>query len=206
METNVYGDVLLLHKYMETLLGSKTKIRILRTLNRHKGKEFTIRELSNYISTSHTGVRKALQQLYDMNAVTLNAQGRNHIVSLNRDGHLTPLLTYIFEYEENTIHELQQDIAQHLCNLDEIEEAKIFGSVATGEETPRSDIDLYIITLDKEKTEKSITDLQISCSRKYGNLVMPYILTPEEENNINNKSLIKNIQEKNISLCKKVKN
>ena len=206
METNVYGDVLLLHKYMETLLGSKTKIRILRTLNRHKGKEFTIRELSNYISTSHTGVRKALQQLYDMNAVTLNAQVRNHIVSLNRDGHLTPLLTYMFEYEENTVHELQQDIAQHLCNLDEIEEAKIFGSVATGKETPHSDIDLYIITLDKEKTEKSITDLQISCSRKYGNLVMPYILTPEEENNIDNQSLIKNIREKNIPLCKKVKN
>jgi hypothetical protein len=39
METIVYGDCMLLHKYMETLLVSKTKIKILRTLTKHREKE-----------------------------------------------------------------------------------------------------------------------------------------------------------------------
>jgi len=195
---------MLLHKYIETLLGSKTKIKILRTLHKHKEKEFTIRELSNYIQTSHTGVRKALQDLYDMNAVTLKIQGRNHIIHLNTDSHITPLLTHLFKYEENTIKELQKDIKKHLCTTQAIETVKIFGSTATATEKPQSDIDLLIITNDKDKIIEPITDLQIHCSRKYGNPITPYILTPEEEQNINNQQLIKNIHETNISICSKV--
>lgn len=200
METKVYGDILLFHNYLETLLGSKTKIRILRTLNQHKNKEFTIRELSKHIATSHTGVRKALQGLYDMNVITIKAQGKNHILTLNNNSHLVPLLTQLFEYEENTIHELQKDISTHLTNIQGIEEVRIFGSIATGEETPRSDIDLYIITQDKERTMEHIPDLQILCSRKYGNLVTPYLLTPEEKENINNQQLVTNIRTKNIPI------
>lgn len=203
METKVYGDGVLLHKYMETLLGTKTKIKILRTLHRHRGKEFTIRELSDYTHLSHTGVRKALQDLYDMNAVTLTAQGRNHVIYLNQESHLTPLLSYLFDYEENTIQELREDIKQHLCPLPAIESAKIFGSIATGREEPRSDIDLLVITSEKEKTEETLTELQIHCSNKYGNLINPYMLTPEEEENINNQQLVKEIRENNIPICSK---
>lgn len=192
---------MLLHKYLENLLGSKTKIKILRTLHRHKGKEFTIRELSEFIDISHTGVRKALQDLYEMNAVTLNAVGRSHIIYLNQESHLTPLLSYLFDYEENTIQELQKDIKKHLCPHPAIESVKIFGSVATGLEKPRSDIDLSIITSDHEKAEELLTELQILCNKKYGNPITPYILTPEEEKNLNNQRLVKEIREKHIPIC-----
>jgi len=194
---------MLLHKYMETLLGSKTKIKILRTLTKHKEKEFTIRELSNHIKTSHTGVRKALQDLYEMNTVTQKAAGKNHIIQINNESHLTPLLIHLFEYEENTIHELQKDIKNHLCLQPSIKTVKIFGSIATGQETPRSDIDLQIITQDPEKIEEIITELQILCNKKYGNPITPYILTPETEKNINNQLLVKEIQEKHITICNK---
>ncbi len=194
---------MLLHRYLETLLGSKTKIKILRTLNKHKEKEFTTRELADYIQISHTGVRKALQDLYEMNAVTLKAAGRNHIIILNKESHLTNLLESLFEYEENTIEELETDIRSHLCGQPFIESAKIFGSVAAGEEQPRSDIDLYIVTNNREKSEEALTELQILCNNKYGNPLTPYILTPMEENNPRTQLLQKEIQKKNIPICTK---
>jgi len=194
---------LLLHRYLETLLGSKTKIKILRTLNKHKEKEFTTRELAGYIQISHTGVRKALQDLYEMNAVTLKAAGRNHIITLNQKSHITNLLAHLFEYEENTIKELETDIKLSLCTQPFIDTVKIFGSVATGQEELRSDIDLLIITNNREKTEDSLTELQILCNNKYGNPITPYILNPEEETHPSNQRLRKEIEEKNIPICNK---
>jgi len=201
METKVYGDGVLLHRYLETLLGSKTKIKIFRTLYRHKGKEFTIRELSDFISTSHTGVRKALQDLYDMNIVTLKTVGRSHTVSFNEESHIMPLLASLFNFEEETIQELQKDIKKHLCYQPIIESVKIFGSIARGQEEPRSDIDLLIITSDKDKVEEILTDLQILCNNKYGNPIMPHIITTEEELSQTNPKLMEEMQIKHITIC-----
>jgi predicted nucleotidyltransferase len=205
METKVYGDAVLLHKYLETLLGSKTKIKILRTLNKHKGKEFTIRELSDYINTSHTGVRKALQDLYEMNTVTLQTAGRSHTVHINEKSHLTPLLSSLFRYEENTVQELQKDIKKHLCNQPIIESVKIFGSVAQGKEKPRSDIDLLVVTSDTEKAEEIITQLQIYCNNKYGNPVMPRIVTSDIEDHLTYSNLIEEIEKNHITICEKTR-
>lgn len=36
------------HYYLETLFGSKVKIKVLRTLWKYKEKEFTIRELAKF--------------------------------------------------------------------------------------------------------------------------------------------------------------
>jgi len=200
MATKVTSDPMLLHRYLETLLGSKTKIKILRTLHRHRGKEYTIRELANHINTSHTGVNKALQDLYEMNAVTLRKAGRSHTVTLKEESHLTPILTTLFNYEEETIKELTEDIQRYLCHEPTIKSAKIFGSVATGQEQPRSDIDLLITTSDAEKTWETITNLQIHCNNKYGNPIMPHII---KENQQINHDLEEEIKNSHITICAK---
>ncbi len=106
----------------------------------------------------------------------------------------------MFDYEEKTVQKLREDIKQRLCPLPAVESAKIFGSVATGREEPRSDIDLLVITHEREETEERLTELQIHCSKKYGNPINPYILTPEEEN-MDNQQLVKEIRENNIPIC-----
>jgi hypothetical protein len=40
---------MLFHNYIETLFGSKVKVKALRTLWRFKEKEFTIRELAKFL-------------------------------------------------------------------------------------------------------------------------------------------------------------
>ena len=111
---------MLLHNYLETLLGSRTKIKILRTLHRHRGKEFTIRELADFIGASHTGVRKTLNDLYEMNVITLKAVGNSHTVGINDFSHLLALLDAVFEYEEETLSHLKESIRGSLCGKDYI--------------------------------------------------------------------------------------
>ena len=198
METKVNSDQMLLHKYLETLMGSKTKIKILRTLTKHRGKEYTIRELANSINTSHTGVNKALQDLYEMNIINIKTTGRAHAIQLNEKSILTPTLTHLFQSETQTIQELQNDIKQHLCNKPTTKSVKIYGSIAKATEKPRSDIDLLIISTNPEKTEEHITDLQIHCNQKYGNPITPHIITPQQTQQ---NKLLKEIEKNHIKIC-----
>ena len=192
---------MLLHQYLETLLGSRTKIKILRALHRHTGKEFTIRELADFIKVSHTGVRKALDDLYEMNAVTLKAIGNSHTVTINSHSHLTPLMDTIFHYEDQTLSQLEATIRESLCDKDHIKRVSLFGSVARMEEEPRSDIDLLILTDDKERTEETVSQLQSEISRRFGNPIAPHILTPGEAKEPSRAPLMREINEQCITVC-----
>lgn len=194
---------MLLHQYLETLLGSRTKIKILRTLHRHGGKEFTIRELANFIGVSHTGVRKTLTDLYEMNVITLKAIGNSHTVSINNNSHLLALMDIIFEYEEETLSHLKESIKESLCGKDYIKRVLLFGSVARMEEEPRSDIDILILTDDKERAEESVSGLQSEISRRFGNPLAPYILTPSEMKELAGAPLMKEIHRQCIVVCDK---
>src|SRR3990170_531426 len=100
METLVYGGLMLYHNYLEMLLGSKVKVKILRALHRHSGKEFTVRELADFIGVSHTGVHKALDDLYGMNAVRIRVIGRSHTVAFNVESYAGGLVDVMFRMED----------------------------------------------------------------------------------------------------------
>jgi predicted nucleotidyltransferase len=182
-------------------LGSRTKIKILRALHRHSGKEFTIRELADFIGVSHTGVRKALDDLYEMNAITLQAVGNSHTVNINSSSHLLSLMDTIFEYEEETLNHLVESIRESICGKGYIKRVSLFGSVARMEEEPRSDIDLLILTDDKERAEETVSQLQPEISRRFGNPLAPYILTPGEADEPSSAQLMKEISERCITVC-----
>ncbi len=194
---------MLLHNYLETLLGSRTKIKILRTLHRHRGKEFTIRELADFIGASHTGVRKTLNDLYEMNVITLKAVGNSHTVGINDFSHLLALLDAVFEYEEETLSHLKESIRGSLCGKDYIKLVLIFGSVARMEEDPRSDVDILILTDDRERAEDTVSELQSELSRRFGNPLAPYILTPSELKELEDAPLMKEINRRSIVVCDK---
>lgn len=79
----------------------------------------------------------------------------------------------------------------------------LFGSVIRGEEEPLSDIDLLILTKDKDKAEVAIAKLQGKISNRFGNAVSPYILTESELAEKDNSQLIEEIHRKNMLVCGK---
>lgn len=197
METLVCDGWMLYQNYLEVLLGSRVKVKILRTLCRHRGKEFTIRELADFLNVSHTGVRKALSDLYKMNVVRIRVIGKSHAVTVNSESYAAGLVDKMFKMEGETLSELVKLIAEKLGDPT-ITSALIFGSVARGEEESLSDIDLFILTEDKEKAEGAVSELQREVSNRFGNAISPYILSEEDLADEDKLQILEEIRKKHI--------
>jgi len=188
------------NRYLETLFGTRVKVKILRALWKYKGKEFTMRELAVHINFSHMGVRKAILDLEKTNVLKIKTIGKSHTVVLNEKSYAADIVEKMFLLEEETIGGLVKMSKKKLA-IPEIESAALFGSVARGEETPLSDIDLFIITDNKEKAESAVTQLQHEIALRFGNTVSPYYLSKTEYLKKKNLPVMKQIIDKHITIC-----
>jgi predicted nucleotidyltransferase len=103
----------------------------------------------------------------------------------------------MFKMEGETLRELVKLVAKKLGDPS-ITSALIFGSVARGEEEPLSDIDLFILTEDKEKAEGAVSELQREVSKRFGNAISPYILSEEDLADEDKIQILEEIRNKHI--------
>ena len=181
---------MILHYYWETVLGSKVKVKVLRTLCRFPTKRFTVRELAKQMGVSHTPVLKSLADLQGMNLITLEKHGTANLLTLNSKSHLYPLLKQLFSFEQETKANLEQRIK---TILPPVEMAALFGSVQQGGEKMNSDIDLLIVSKNKKEVEESITNSRKTIIEEFGNLLSPLIFTVEEFKRKRNKPFAKDL-------------
>ena len=179
------------NNYLENILGSKAKIKLLRTLYKFRDKKWTIRELANFNKMNHFGVIYALRDLQDMNLIDVEYHGKSNLVTLNDKSILIRLLR-IFDFENNSRKELIKDIKNLLNN--KVISCILFGSVARGEERPNSDIDLLIIANNKKLVENILYEKLKYFSKSYGNIIMPKIFTEREFIKKKNLPFIKSIE------------
>lgn len=189
-------------RYMENLLGSKVKIKVLRTLWKHKGKDFTIRELGSFLELSHMGIRKVLTDLERANAIKIRTIGRSHAIKLNESSYAASVVEKVFSCEEGTLDELVKTLKKRL-STPEVKSAVLFGSIVRGEELTLSDVDVFIITNDREKVEDAVSRLQHEVGLKYGNAVAPYYLSEAEFAKKKKTPVVRQILGNNIIICGK---
>lgn len=161
-------------------MGSKVKIKVLRTLLKYPSKKFTVRELAKLAEVSHTPVLKSLADLQRMNLISLEKHGTANLLALNVKSHLYSALQELFAFEKETKTALEQKIRQ---TLPPVKMAILFGSVQKGNEGLGSDIDLLIVAKDKNEVkniEKRLEDYRVKIIEMFGNLLSPIILTEEE--------------------------
>ena len=163
--------------YLEDILGSKAKIKLLRTIYKFRDKKWTIRELANFNRMNHFGVIYALRSLQDMNLINVEYHGKSNLVTLNYKSILVRLLR-IFDFENNSRKELIKDIKNLLNN--KVISCILFGSIARSEERPNSDIDLLIITKNKKLVKNIIYEKLKYFSESYGNIIIPKIFSERE--------------------------
>ena len=193
---------MLFHNYVEVLLGSKVKVKVLRTLWKHRGKEFTIRELASYLQISHMGVRKALSDLEKMNVISIRAVGKSHAVRLNTESYIMPLIESVFIFEDETLEGLVELLTKRL-SVPEVVSAALFGSIAQREETPLSDIDILIVSNQREKVEEIISELQREIALKFGSALSPYYLTENDLEERKATPLVQQILQAHLLVCGK---
>ncbi len=187
-----------LHDYAADILGSKTSIRLLRTLVHYEGKVFTVRELSAAAGVSHPQASAVLKELERRGVVRLQPVGKAYLVSLNKESYaVDSLIEPLFAAEKNTVASLVSAIAPFFDDP-RIISAAIFGSVARGEEGGASDIDLLILSDDGEFASECAAKAMVVAASRFGHVLSPLILGEKKFRRDHDIDLEKSILERYI--------
>lgn len=129
-------------------------LQILTFLARNPGKQFYIREIAKNMDKSVGGTHKTLKFLKEMNFIKENKSGKNIYYQINQ---MNPSIKNFKIFM--TINELTTLVNK----LKEISEKIIlYGSCANGEDTIDSDIDLLVLTNEKDKVNKNILNAKVN--------------------------------------------
>jgi predicted nucleotidyltransferase len=166
-----------IHDILEDILDSRSKVKILRLVYAFPQREFTEREIARDIKMSPNTVNLSLQDLRSTNLFHYKRIGRTHSYACNKESSLYPLLNGLFKEEAQVWNSMVGTIKE---SLSDAKRCLIFGSFARGEEEFDSDLDLLVVTPDKERVKKTIGALSVELARVYSVTLSPFILTPKE--------------------------
>jgi predicted nucleotidyltransferase len=166
---------------LDEVLSSRSHIRIVRALQ-DTSQGFTGREIARLSGLSHRTCLQTLTKLEDLSVIQRQRGGRDHIFRLNRkhiivsEG-LLPLL----ELERKFVVRLGQVLNRRLAK--QTTSIILFGSVARGDETVGSDLDVCIVTGDGAQLKKvmeNVHELQTSVKETFGAYLAPIYYTGSE--------------------------
>ena len=165
-----------LHDYVDEIVGSKASIRVLKTLVRYRGKVFTIRELARTSGLSHPEVSLVVRGLERRGVARLQPVGRAHQVSLNEESYiLRSIVEPLIAAETNTLKVLISTIGPSFRDK-RIRAVAIFGSVAKGLEKRFSDVDLLVVSSDKDLAHECAARATAATLSKFGLGLSPLVM------------------------------
>ena len=194
---------MLLHTYLEETLGNKIAISLLRTMIRYRAKIFTVRNLAELAGVSPNEAALTVHKFEDLGLITIQPIGRAYHLQLNEKSYiLNKIVKPILDAEKNTMPELVRILKKHL-NKKKIISAVLFGSVVRGEEKPDSDIDLLVISNDRDVAISAVSDAALEVAEVLrGNL--SHIVFSEKQIRAKKKDdLIRSIISSHILICGK---
>ncbi|MBI3320631.1 MAG: nucleotidyltransferase domain-containing protein [Candidatus Omnitrophica bacterium] len=170
---------------LDGILGSKSKVRILRFLCR-KGGEWSGRRVAAELAMTPVTAHKSLRALREATVLDLRKVGSHFFYSL-RDRHylIREVLRPLFERELNARARLVDVLTRGLSAKlrSRIVTAALYGSLARGEERSSSDMDLLLL-VDSAEAEAGIRSeldrLSDVVMSTFGNPLAVYVKTVRE--------------------------
>ena len=162
----------------EELLGSKTKVRILRLLCAHPEREFSLRELSLAVGQSLGSVYPAVKQLLDARIVLTRRVGHSRTVRISPSHPLHGALVTLFRQEGSALVRVAQAFADALPRRG-VEAVVLFGSVARGQPSARSDVDVLVV-VDDARRAGAVRKVAASLLDRFDANVSPLVLPARE--------------------------
>ena len=153
-----------LHDALDDILGSRSKVRIIRLLVGRPKAEFTEREIAGEVGMSPNTINIALGSLRTTDVLCFRHAGRTHSYSVNERSLLFPILKDLFREERGLVEGLVALLRERLAPYGT---AIIFGSFAREEERPGSDVDLLVVTERKREALEALTRIASEMAGKY---------------------------------------
>jgi len=127
---------------LETLLGSKLRAKVLGWLFSHPDERYFVRQLTGLVKEDSTNVSRELARLEKTGILVSTTEGRQKYYQANRESPLFDELHGLMLKTVGVADVLHSALAPA---QEKIKTAFIFGSIATGNEKRRSDIDVMVI-------------------------------------------------------------
>jgi predicted nucleotidyltransferase len=145
--------------------------KVLRFLVLHQGQSFYEREIARKANLSPSSTHHVLVRLYQAGVINRKQNGRMYFYSIDKTN------PYLKEFKVLVNLLLLEPLVERLKRLSH--KIVLFGSWAEGSDTEDSDIDLFIISSEKEKVLSVVN--KFSYSTKLENRkIQPIISQPEE--------------------------
>lgn len=166
---------MIINNLIEEILGSKSKIVVLRILN-NRVVGISGRETARIAGISLRSAQLSLEYLNKLNIVRKQSGNRENLYTLNREHIVTKeLVVKLFASERKIQKSLFEIISNYLNEF--ADSLIIFGSVTRNEETVDSDLDLCIVhSRNKSKIEKSVNILREELFDSYGIKLAPFYI------------------------------
>jgi len=139
---------------IEKILGSKTKIALLRILSNHNNWEYSIVELSKDVNLDKSLVSKTIKDLEKDNVVKTFIKGKNKLCRINKENVIVrDIIIDLFDKESKIVEEISTNLLKKIVprKFPSISSLFIYGSIVKGNFTPRSDIDVMVVVKDDRK-------------------------------------------------------
>ena len=129
-------------------------LQILTFLARNPDKQFYIREIARNMDKSVGGTHKTLKSLKEMDLIKEQKSGKNIYYQINQvNPSIKNFKIFVTINELTSLVNKLKDISEKIV---------LFGSCAHGEDTSESDVDLFVLTNEKEKVNKKILTIRFN--------------------------------------------
>lgn len=126
------------------LLFGSVRREVLALLLGRPDERFYLREIVRSVGGGSGAVQRELKQLVDAGLVDREARGHQVYFAANREAPIFPELQAIVEKTAGTVDVLRASLAP-LVRDGSIDVALVYGSVAAGKQTARSDVDVLTV-------------------------------------------------------------
>jgi predicted nucleotidyltransferase len=127
---------------LETLLGSKLRAKVLGWLFSHPDERYFVRQLTALVQEDSTNMSRELARLEKTGILISTTEGRQKYYQANRESPLFDELHGLILKTAGVAYVLRSALEPA---REKIRVAFIFGSIASGNENRRSDIDVMVI-------------------------------------------------------------
>jgi len=145
--------------------------KVLKFFVLHPGESFYEREIARKAGLSPSSTHHVLARLYRAGVLNRKQNGRMYFYSIDKTN------PYLKEFKVLANLLLIEPLVERLKRLSH--KIVLFGSWAQGDDTEDSDIDLFIVSSEKEKVLSVVNKFSYS-ARLYNRKIQPIISRPEE--------------------------
>ncbi|MDO8528106.1 MAG: nucleotidyltransferase domain-containing protein [Deltaproteobacteria bacterium] len=141
-----------------SLFGSKTRADLITLFVMHPGESFYIRQIAELITQSTGAVVRDLDRLEQLGFLTSETRAHAKYYVMNSQSHIFPELQSLVLKTAG----LADVLKKALRPFDSILFAFVYGSFASGEMGPKSDIDLFLVgTVSSMNLAKAMRSVQL---------------------------------------------